>query len=51
MVIEPITTSKQLMDAIKQLQRQLEEGWVYVHRGTMEMEEYHVKRPLNKHVD
>jgi hypothetical protein len=36
-VVEPLTTSKQLMDAIEQLQRQLEEGWVYVHRGTMEM--------------
>ncbi len=50
-VVKPLTTSKQLMDAIEQLQRQSKEGWVYVQKGTMEMGEYHVKQLLKKHVD
>jgi hypothetical protein len=39
------------MDVIEQLQRQRVEGWVYAHRGTMEMGEYHVKQPQDMHVD
>ncbi len=47
--VKPLATIKQLMDAIKQLQKQREEGWVYTRRGTNG--DGGIKWLQNRHVD